>query len=435
MTISRFLIKFLLLSSVSLSSLGSTLNSAKFAILQGDLEGTEKQLQGLDVNFPLADSSTLLAWAVESQEPASVRLLLAHNAIPTKQTAQNLSFSPLFLACQYGNAEIINLLLDAGADVNDVNADGITAFALCAGSAPNNIVTRFIEQNVNITQADKLGQTPLMRAAATGKSDNVRLLLSSGADINRVTKKGFSPLFFALKSPNKRLPIILIEAGANADYIAPDSTSVVQMAMYNQHYTTAHFLIEKEVDLQAYDRNGLQLLHLAVKKQQSKLVSLLLEKGADVNALSSESRVKWRYESNFKTGAYAAPLNTPLLFAAELGNVELMQILVKSGADSSLRNPMGNNVVLAAAKSNSPSALKLALSWQSNVNVKNADGQTPMHTVLYTARGPELESMLKILAVKGARIDIKNEQGKSALDIASNNEFSGKSIFSTIFKI
>jgi uncharacterized protein len=430
----RFIICFLLLSSISLSCLAESLNSAKSAILTGDITKAKQQLKTIDVNQPLADGSSLLAWAVESQEPAMVNLLLAYQAKALKSDPQNPSFSPLLLACQYGNTDILRALLDAGADVNDVSSNGISALTLCAGSAPTTIVKRFIEQGAKVTSADVLGQTALMHAAANGKSDNVSLLLNSGANINRVTKKGFTPLFFALKSNNKQLPITLIKAGADTDYVAPDNTSVVQMAMYHQHYATAQYLVERNADLHAYDRNGLTLLHIAVKERQAELVDLLLKKGADVNALSAESQVKWRFESNFKTGVYIPPINTPLLLAAELGDVELMQMLVKSGADLSIRNPKGNNVVLAAAQSTNPQALELALSWQDDANVKNASGQTPMHIVLYTASGAELENMLKTLASKGARIDTQNNQGKSPLDIANNDEFTGKSIFSAIFK-
>src|SRR6185369_2374030 len=107
------------------------------------------------------------------------------------------------LACEHGNGEILQLLLDAGADAKRARTDGVSALALCAGTTTATVLARLIEGGASVDGAGAGGQTPLMWAAARGRLDNLQLLLAKGANVNRVTANGFTPLFFALKSGSR----------------------------------------------------------------------------------------------------------------------------------------------------------------------------------------------------------------------------------------
>src|SRR6202046_2992607 len=71
-----------------------------------------------DVNAPLADKSTVLAWAVDRQDEQSVRLLLDAGAKPDVSDMDGAL--PLTLACQLGDPHIVSDLLNAGADAKGV---------------------------------------------------------------------------------------------------------------------------------------------------------------------------------------------------------------------------------------------------------------------------------------------------------------------------
>ena len=74
----------------------------------------------------------------------------------------------LKLACNYGNADCVDLLIKAGADVN--------LFAY--GSAVTTIMNPAVEPR------PKSGETALMKAVKTSKPECVSLLLTAGADVN-----------------------------------------------------------------------------------------------------------------------------------------------------------------------------------------------------------------------------------------------------------
>ncbi|MDB5972209.1 MAG: putative ankyrin [Hydrocarboniphaga sp.] len=407
------------------------------AVRNNDLAQARSLLAGrADPNRALADGSTLLAWAVESQSRDMVQLLLARGAKP--RAASDASVAPLMIACEYGDAAMVDLLLTAHADVKAADADGITPLSLCAGTAPPSVLARLITAGAMADQADEQGQTPLMRAAAKGRVDNIELLLKHGAQINRTTLKGFTPQFFALKSGVPAAPVAVLDAGGNADYIAPDGTSVAQLAMYQKDYAFAARMIERGADLKALDRNGNRLLHAAILAEQPSLVQLLLAKGADPNAPTGTAQVKWRFESNFRTGDYELPPKTPLQLAAERGSTDLMQMLITAGADARFRAADGTNIVLAAASSGKLPALALALQLDPEPNAAAADGQTPLHVLLSNGSGAEgaggeTVAMIQLLHDKGARTDIKNKAGQTSADIAGDPQFKLKPAFDAIF--
>src|SRR6185312_10926355 len=102
------------------------------AVRAGDVPLTRTLLRHhVNLNEPLPDGSTLLAWAVESQDAEMVRLLLDHGA--KASGIGDVSVAPLFMACQYGDPAILTPLLEKHADLKVTRPDGITPLAVCAG--------------------------------------------------------------------------------------------------------------------------------------------------------------------------------------------------------------------------------------------------------------------------------------------------------------
>lgn len=297
----------------------------KHAMLALDLSQVDKLSSTIDVNRALPDNSSLLAWAVETQTPELVSLLLDKGA--TADIANGNRFSPMILACRYGNPDIINALLDHGGNPNSAIDDGTTAFQLCAGSASTDILARMINEGARISAANSAGQTALMWAANFGNTANLNFLIEAGADINAQTQQGYSPLFFAIKSQNLDTVKTAISSGANVFATANDGTTAAQLGVYTHNYAFLTWYVSEldllmspgaiNTTLTAFDREGYQLLHAAVIANQPELVSALLARGANPNQISQPSSLKWRYEANFKTEAYLPPQQTPVEIAEQ----------------------------------------------------------------------------------------------------------------------
>ena len=412
----------LLFAGISTAALAQPNGAAELAaaIRVSDYDSVTELLRVrvINPNSLMPDGSTPLSWAVESQDPQMVQLLLRAEASP--DAAANPAVAPLMLACEHGNSQIVNVLLDAGAKATIMRDDGITPLTTCAGTVPAADVARLIELGAVVDAAETSGQTPLMWAAAKGRIDNAKLLLAKGANVNSETKDGFTPLFFALKSGNPELPQLILDAGGNPDHVGPQGTTVTQIAIFQGDYAFAMKMIERGVDLTAEDVNGNTLLLAALSVNQPELVQLLLEKGSDPNRWSGTGKIKWGYEPNFKNTAYDKPTKPPLIVAAEKGAADVIELLVAAGADPKVEMPDGTTIIHAAIASDRLNAVAAALRARPEVNVQDKNGNTPLHAIIALRRypGSESEQILKLLAAQGARIDIKNKDGKVAADMA-----------------
>lgn len=298
---------------------------AKQAILAADSSRLAELSSQIDVNRPLPDNASLLAWAVETQDPKLVNLLL-ENGADANPTAGN-RFTPIIQACRYGNSQIINVLLAAGANPGDAVEDGTTVSHLCAGSATSEVLDRVVTLGADIHAINQQGQTALMFAAAQGNTRNLTYLVNAGANINAQTLEGYSPLFFAIKSQNVTTAQMAISLGADVFAAAKDGTTATQLAVYAKNFAFLTWYMgelptlmdEQGINnvVSAYDRDGYQLLHAAVKANQPQLVAKLLALGANPNQRSEPSTLTWRYEANFKTENYIPPQQTPMEIAEQ----------------------------------------------------------------------------------------------------------------------
>lgn len=310
---------------------------AKQAILDLDIDTLATITSIIDVNHPLPDKSTLLAWAVETQTPELVELLLSKGADTNANTGN--PFTPIIQACRYGNPRIISTLLDHSANPMDAIEDGTTAFQLCAGSTTPELLSRMNSLGAQVSAQNQYGQTALMWAANSGKPENVRLLVNQGANINHKTLEGYSALFFAIKSHQLDTVQAAVESGADLLATADDGTTAAQLGVYTKNYPFLLWFASELTNLlptdavndvlTQTDRDGNQLLHAAVIANQLALVEALLDAGANPTTISEPSTLTWRYEANFKMEDYVPPQLTPIEIAEQNDLLDILKVLTK----------------------------------------------------------------------------------------------------------
>jgi len=96
--------------------------------------------------------------------------------------------------------EIIELLLNSGADVDEIDEEGVSIFDYTI--AYNNIILfrKLVEDGVDINQTRRKSRfTPLMAAVCYSRLEMTRTLLDNGADKNAQDFKGFKAFDFARK--------------------------------------------------------------------------------------------------------------------------------------------------------------------------------------------------------------------------------------------
>jgi ankyrin repeat protein len=104
-------------------------------------------------------------------------------------------FTPLGLACYFGQHEIARYLVLKGAEVNLPSNNGFNVFPIHSAAAGNytDIARLLIESGANVNVKQQAGVTPLHSAAQNGNLDLLILLLEAGADVNARMEGGKLP--------------------------------------------------------------------------------------------------------------------------------------------------------------------------------------------------------------------------------------------------
>ena len=159
------------------------------------------------------------------------------------------------------------------------------------------------------------------------------------------------------------------------------------------------------------------------------MVKALLAHGANPNARLTTRVLKRVYTAGDGRLAKGA---TPYMRAARAGDVALMKILLAAGADPRLTQDNGNSPLLLAAglgyrgpmggtEAMALDAIAFSLEQGADIDAVNAAGDTAVHvaaTANFAESGTASGSLaiVKYLTERGARPDVRNKQGRTALE-------------------
>jgi ankyrin repeat protein len=210
-----------------------------------------------------------------------------------------------------GHLSIVNLLLDAGANVDAPggNNGGRTALTLAALNGHQEIVQRLLDAgaNINIAPHKYAGRTPLQGAAEYGHIKIVKLLLEKGAQINAPVAhySARTALTAAAGGGHWKVVDLLVGAGAevNPRLMRYKTFTPLQAAAYGGYLHVVERLIKAgaNVNAEGCHYNGYTALAAAAEQGHADVVERLLAAGADV--LQRSGNKNWTaYQSAYFVG-------------------------------------------------------------------------------------------------------------------------------------
>ncbi|XP_058429134.1 ankyrin repeat and SOCS box protein 3 isoform X1 [Marmota monax] len=144
------------------------------------------------------------------------QILLEAGADPNATTLEETT--PLFLAVENGQIDVLRLLLRHGANVNGSHSMcGWNSLHQASFQENAEIIKLLLKKGANKECQDDFGITPLFVAAQYGKLESLNILISSGANVNCQALDKATPLFIAAQEGHTKCVELLLSSGANPD--------------------------------------------------------------------------------------------------------------------------------------------------------------------------------------------------------------------------
>jgi len=222
-----------------------------------------------------------------------------------------------------------------------------------------------------------------LSAGRSYKPDIVALLLDHGAEVNAPDRNGVTPLMLAVHERGfPEIVKFLIEKGAQVDARSNNGSTPLHRAAQASISNRYRYPLLCMTSIHPDYRRDIE----EVRQRPLEMIQLLLDTGAQVDARDEDG-------------------NTPLIVAAKgTDRPEIIQLLIEKGAEVNARNNDGSTALMVAARG------------------AGSGGNIPGVTIIKSTRALLGGDIIELLLDKGANPQAKDASGMKAIDHARNNK-------------
>ena len=308
----------------------------------------------------------------------------------------------LMFAAKEGHHSMVKRLIASGAHVNTKGEYNRTLLHHASMGGHLNVVNILLNAGANIDEIDEDHSTALMLAAHKGHHNIVSQLIANGANVDKKNGVGRTPLLIA--SEERHLEVIekLLSAGAKVN--EPDdiyNSTPLLCAVFNRYTKVTYLLLDHDADVTKQDDSGRTALHFAAETGQLEVVDILLNKGAKVNIADKHHR-------------------TPLVLSALKNHYDVMLHLITSGADVAQltkHTSFSTEVLSYAINRKHIGVIKILIA--NGIGIEGLLSTSPPMTALMWTAQKGYDSLTKQLILQGVNVNYQNPYGHTALHFAA----------------
>jgi ankyrin repeat protein len=322
----------------------------------------------------------------------------------------------LIVAARHGFLEVVKLLL-AHRDailhnlVIRADANGDSPLHIAAKLGHTSVVDFLLRcRNVELNSADKQGRRPLHWAAMKGHAGVVETLLSQGANVQFQDETGKTPLHEAAFVAFE--PMAWSRTAGNQMDVDEDKEEEARLERVERSVQIISSLMNRRLDVNAVDVDGLTPLHMAAMNERYEPAEALIELGnANINAIT----LGWGL--------------TPLIVAIDEARFLVVDCLLTAGADVNLPDKEGNTPLHYAARKGFRQVVEGLLRKGADPTARNIRSEIPRHLVRATDR---YKQALRNLLTDAEERVVRERAGQTSA--IPQHEASGLQIVSTILQ-
>ena len=273
--------------------------------------------------------------------------------------------SRLLVACVLGDIDLTRSILQAGADCNKSFADvlgGITPLVAAIGlSRSLGVAQLLLDAGADVNQAWSEGTTPIFEATSDQYLELAKLLVSKGADVNVQLISGLTPLIYATRNGAARCVDLFLDAGADINAVASEhGIGAFGWALNRLDLKLAEHLFERGA---VPNFGAIETLPLAIAEHGSlAFVRALEDKGCKLVRDDQRGRMAF--------------------ISARNPDPEVFDYFLNHGADPSEGNDFGYTPLILAALNNRSSLIRRYLERGDDASVRDIDGETALSLAL-----------------------------------------------------
>ncbi|KAI9933749.1 hypothetical protein MW887_004821 [Aspergillus wentii] len=209
---------------------------------------------------------------------------------------RNIDYAfPIMYAVVGGNASIVELLIENGADIHFKGKGERNPLIVAADRGRIDVIEVLLKHGADIETSGEGYTTPMNTATLYGNKEAVLYLLSKGADPQRACHSGWTPFDNAIRRQKVELVKAMLAAGAWSRSVAGRASRAMVLAASTRTPEILELLLDHGEDIEVPDDNGATSLMRAAAMDRVALVEFLIQRGANIHARDRIGRTALTY--------------------------------------------------------------------------------------------------------------------------------------------